>query len=468
MPRSDLPFGSEFSPQQIDLAVLLELAGRHGADWNGFEEAVRDRYFASHAASAPDSSTRAYNRGKLANNTKLSMRAYGLVGEEDTVLTEVGRRLFDLRHAPDVLHEAFARHILTHLRGMVFVQCILDMQSSGETINLNTLRRALGDLGITVPRGGKHMSTLRLWLQESGVFSAGYRVNSARLDAILEIGADEFDSLSMLPREQRDYLKTLANMGGAGPYPSNEVERLAATTYGTSFNEKSLPKQVLYPLRESGYITLDRGTKETGRGAKPFLVAGTEKFKASVLVPLIEQVEAMANPDIRPLLRKSLADIRREIDSSDRHIRGLALEALAFKLMRLIDLEYVATRLRGSATGGAEVDVIFESARLVFSRWQIQCKNTPRVTLDDVAKEVGLTHILKSNAIVMVTTGAVGGEARRYADTVMRDSNLCVIMVDGEDLTAIDARPSAIVDIFNREARHAMDLKRIEGLGRGA
>ena len=39
--------------------------------------------------------------------------------------------------------------------------------------------------------------------------------------------------------------------------------------------------------------------------------------------------------------------------------------------MRLIDLTYVATRLRGGVTGGAEVDLIFESARLVFSRWQI-------------------------------------------------------------------------------------------------
>lgn len=58
--------------------------------------------------------------------------------------------------------------------------------------------------------------------------------------------------------------------------------------------------------------------------------------------------------------------------------------------MRLIDLDYVTTRLGGSATGGGEVDVIFESTRLVFSRWQIQCKNTARVGLDNVAKEVGL------------------------------------------------------------------------------
>jgi site-specific DNA-methyltransferase (cytosine-N4-specific) len=137
----------------------------------------------------------------------------------------------------------------------------------------------------------------------------------------------------------------------------------------------------------------------------------------------------------------------------------LALEALAFKLMRLVDLSYVATRLRGAATGGAEVDLIFESSRLVYSRWQVQCKNTARVSLDDVAKEVGLTHLLKSNVIVVVSTGQIGGEARKYANKVMSDSNLCLIMVDRTE--AIQGRPAGIVDIFNREAKRAMEIKRI-------
>ena len=125
-------------------------------------------------------------------------------------------------------------------------------------------------------------------------------------------------------------------------------------------------------------------------------------------------------------------------------------------------MAYVATRLRGSATGGAEVDLVFESARLVFSRWQVQCKNTARLSLDDVAKEVGLTHFLKSNAIIMVSTGEIGGGARRYANKIMADSNLCVVMVNGSDLALIETRPTAIVDVFTREARHAMDLKRLD------
>src|SRR5690606_21745043 len=178
-----------------------------------------------------------------------------------------------------------------------------------------------------------------------------------------------------------------------------------------------------------------------------------------LITPLLEQIEKQTGADIRQLLRKSLPEILEELDSNDTYIRGLALEALAFKLMRLLDMDYVATRLRGTATGGAEVDLIFESSRLVYSRWQIQCKNTARVSLDDVAKEVGLTHFLKSNVIIMVSTGKIGLEARRYANKVMSDSNLCIVMVSRDDIEAVKEDPTYIVDVFNREARHAMRLK---------
>ena len=83
-----------------------------------------------------------------------------------------------------------------------------------------------------------------------------------------------------------------------------------------------------------------------------------------------------------------------------------AVERSSSSADNILGMDYIATRLRNiSATGGAEVDLIFHSSRLVYSRWQVQCKNTARVALDDVAKEVGLTHFLKSNVIVMVSTG---------------------------------------------------------------
>ena len=454
MARSDLPFGSEFSPSQIDLREVLEIVRASGGDSKAFEAAVHDRYFS-------ENKTSEYNRRKLANNTKLAMVAYGII-DRDARLTPFGERLFSLREESGALHAELARHILTNLHGTTLVQCVLDMQAGAETVDLEKLRAWLGERGIHFPRGGKHPSIMRLWLEKAGVFVTGWRVNEGRFREVFGASTEEIEALATLTGEQRAYLKTLANLPGPGPYASNEIEKLAAATYGIKFSEKNLPKTVLYPLAKAGYITLHRGTKSAGRGAKPFMVTGTEKLQAEIIAPLLRQLEQQIDSDIRPLLRRPLAEILADLKAQDRHVRGLALEALAFKLMRLIDLSYVATRLRGTATGGAEVDVIFESSRLVYSRWQVQCKNTDRVSLDDVAKEVGLTQFLKSNVVVVVSTGTIGPEARKYANKIMTDSNLCIAMLDGADVKLVEQRPSAIVDVLNREAKHAMKIKAIE------
>lgn len=454
MLRSDLPFGSEFSPSQIDFGEVLDFAKRFGGDWKAFENAIRVRHFDSH-------STSEYNRRKLANNCKLGMIAYQII-DRDAKLTPFGENLWQLRTKPNELYALLARHILLHLRGLAFVQTVQDIEARGESVDLNKLREWLSERGIHFPRGGKHPSIMRLWLEKAGLFAPGtWRVNEARLEELSGAASDDMEQLAGFTAEQKAYLKTLSNMGGPGTYSSNEVEKLAATIYGVKFNEKNLPKDVLYPLQAAGYITLTRGTKVAGRGAKPFQVTPTEKLIKGLVTPLLEALEQQTDIELRPLLRKSLREILSEIKSTNKHIRGLALEALAFYLMRLIDLTYVATRLRGEATGGAEVDLIFEGARLIFSRWQIQCKNATRVALDDVAKEVGLTHMLKSNVIVMVSTGEIGQEARKYATHVMKDSNLDIILIDRPDLEAIKENPSTIASVLTREAKRAMTIKKL-------
>jgi len=336
------------------------------------------------------------------------------------------------------------------------------MQISGESVTLIKLRSWLEERGIHFPSGGKHPSIMRLWLEKSGVFKSGWNVDEFRLEEIVGKSIEEIETIASFSPEQKAYLKSLSNIGGSGPFLSNEIQKLASATYGVTFDEKNLPKQVLYPLQDAGYIKLTRGTKYPGRGAKPFFIKSTNKLKSDLIDPIIRQLEKQFQSDLRPLLRKSLPEILDDINSKDKHKRGLALEALAFKLLRLLDMSYVATRLRGTATGGAEVDLIFQSARLVFSRWQVQCKNTSKVSLDDVAKEVGLTHFLKSNVIVMITTGTISTEARKYANKIMTDSNLSIVMIEGTDIQNIIKNPPFIVDVFYRESKQAMKLKKLD------
>jgi site-specific DNA-methyltransferase (cytosine-N4-specific) len=459
-PRSDLPFGSEFSPSQINLPELLKIASRHQGDARGLEAEILKEYFSEHAAGPSTEGDKTSNRKKLANNCKLGMTAYGLIDQTAT-FTEFGRRLFDLRDDEKSLYEELARYILLNLRGMTVVQCLQDMVAAGEEVTLDSLRMALDERGIHFPRGGKHPSIMRLWLAKAGVIvGARWQVNPIRVREILGIDPSDFPVLARFTPQQKYFLLALANTSITTDQPANEIARLAAATYGVRFPDKSLPKDVLNALIDAGYIEAKKTT--TGRGAKPFLVRPTAKVKTEILAPLLDQLRQQIDPKLLDLLTKPLAEILEEIESEDRHVSGLALEALAFKLMRTLAMDYVATRLRAAVTGGAEVDLVFHSTRLVYSRWQVQCKNTQRVALDDVAKEVGLTQFLKSNAIVVVTTGEIGAEARRYANRVMTDSNLAIVMIDRADLEAITASAVYAIDVFRREAEHAMSLKKLD------
>jgi hypothetical protein len=458
---SDLPFGSEFSPSQIELPVLLDLIDANEGDWHTLEKAILARYFTKHAQGR-EGEEATYNRQKLANNCKLGLIAYKIIDRAGN-FTAFGRTLHKIREEEAALYAELARHILLNLNGMALVQCIQDMTVAGEEVNLTTLREGLAARGVHFPAGGKHPSMMRLWLAKAGVFvGSRWQIDEIKLQQALGTAPDDFEVLARFTSEQRAFLRALVNTGIMTPQPANEIARLAQATYGVRFPEKSLPKLVLNALVDAGYITAEKTT--TGRGAKPFLVAPTGKLAAELVGPLLDQLKTQTDPKLLDLLKKPLAEILAEMKSSDRYVGGLALEALAFKLMRLLDMTYVATRLRASATGGAEVDLIFESARLVFSRWQVQCKNTSRVSLDDVAKEVGLTHFLKSTVIILVTTGEIGAEARRYANKIMRDSNLSIVMVDGADLDSINRNAPSIIDVFNREARTAMKLKVLETL----
>jgi site-specific DNA-methyltransferase (cytosine-N4-specific) len=209
-------------------------------------------------------------------------------------------------------------------------------------------------------------------------------------------------------------------------------------------------------------MTVNRHAGTGAHGSAPFQVTLTDKARTELIVPLFDALDRQIGIELRPLLQKSIAEILEDVKSQDQYVKGLALEALAIHLMRLIDLKYVATRLRGAATGGAEVDLIFECARLLFSRWQVHCKNSDTVSLDEVAKEVGLTFQLKSNVVMVVSTGDFSSDVRQYAQVVMQTSNIDIVLLDSHDLTRIAENPTSIGEILNREAKRAMSIKRLQ------
>ncbi len=160
-------------------------------------------------------------------------------------------------------------------------------------------------------------------------------------------------------------------------------------------------------------------------------------------------------------MRTPLTTIVEELGHSSKNVKGRALELLALYLMFSLDLEFVAWRKRSKETGGAEVDILVESARLIFSRWQVQCKNG-KATLEDVAKEVGLAYHLNSNVVLVLSTKRVTSDALEFADSIMRKSNLQVIVLHEPHLRRIVSSPGQLAETLTEHSRRTMQIKRLD------
>ncbi len=462
MKKSDIPFGAQFSPNQVDLPTLLEIIHNYAGDCDRITKTIRDTFFATHAQTAADPKT---ERLKLAGNTVLALQAYGLLGEDYETPTTLAGELLAIADKPGLLYERFAKHILINLRGIPFVETLEAMQTAGDKITLHTLRKRLEQRGVHVPRGAVHLSSMRLWLAQAHVFDPSikggprlYEVNHMRLKEILGVGLDVIDNLTQLGAEQRAFLRALTRIPEPDPLIANKVADLASALYAVEYNHKELPKSILFPLRDLGYIRVAKTT--TGRGAKPYEVSRTPRFHQEISEPILSAAAEKAGLVPKEVFELPLSQILTDLKSASKHVKGKALELLVIYLTRLIDLDFKGWRTRSADTGGAEVDVIVEGARLIFSRWQIQAKNTGTVRLGDIAREVGLAlTFIYSNVVMIVTTGDFTKDAYSYAQHVMKTCNLNVILLNGSELKQISQDPTNIVAVLNGKAKQAMKVK---------
>ena len=450
MPNT-LPFGTQFSPNQIELPQLLQLViENEGDDTAPLITAIVDTFFSANSAG---------QQRNMAGNCKNSLVSYGILESGGGVhITAFGHQLYEITDETEQC-EALVKHILKNLNGMILIDVLRGMHRNGERISKENVVEALNSRGFDLSRTSNNVPVMKLWLNEAGVLR-GWRIDEHKLSELTELSEGEYRLLRTLRPEQYYFLRALCNTASENYQRAADVRQLATATYGITFVESSFSQSVIHPLTERGLIEIRRATE--GHGARTPLVRLTELTKRDIILPLLQQLEGIIDREVIEYLQKPLDELRADIDSADTYLKGLALEAFAIRIMRIIGLDFIQTRLKGNETAGAEVDVLFDSSRLLYSRWQVQCKNTHRVSLDQVAKEVGLSHVLKTNAIVIMTTGVVTEKAREYATQIMKTMNLCIIMVEGSEIDAIIAEPTKILEIFNRESLNAKHIKVFE------
>lgn len=447
-------YGDQFDPEKFSLADILELCMTNSPDRYKLQGEIRSRYFEGHGQSP---SQQDENSTKMAMNCVLSLNAYGLIqlgeGGKSYTVTEIAQTLLSLTPDTAAIQRYFATHILTKLEGLLLARMIENIRARDEQVTLEYLGEEFNDLGIKIPPNSTYISTMREWLAQAGVFRAtGYEVNWDVIYDLLKVDADIVDELYTLSPEQKHFLLSLVSLDVQEFTLSNKIAKHTRSVYKVRLTTKNLVKDILEPLEQLGLIETQKTT--IGRGAKPHLVKLTEKARNEILQPLIQNlanVTELTSAD----LNRSFDSVVSDLNNSDKHIRGIALELLAVWIIRLLGLRFSRWRLRHwQATGGGEVDVLAASDKIIYNRWQIQCKNQQsRVGVDVIAKEVGLTFLTKADVVMVITTSKFASDAVNYANQVNDVSRYYVILLEGDDIQRIVQDKTRIVDILNLKAR---------------
>ena len=447
-------YGDQFDPQKFALADLLQLCVDNEPGRYQLQAEIRARYFEGHGR---DPAQRDENSTKMAMNCVLSLKAYGLIqfanNGQNYSVTDLAPELLALKDTPDAVHRRFAIHILTKLEGLLLARLIENIRARGEQVTLEYLGEELNDLGIKIPPNSTYISTMREWLAQSGVFrSVGYEVNWDVVYDLLKVDADTIDELYQLSPEQKHFLLSLLSLDVQEFTPSNKIAEHTRSVYKIRLTTKNLVKDVLEPLANLSLIETQKTT--AGRGAKPHLIRLTEKAKQEILQPFIQNLASiteLTSADLNRPFEAVVADLK----SEDKHVRGIALELFAVWIIRLLGLRFSRWRLRHwEATGGGEVDVLAASDKIIYNRWQIQCKNQRnKVGVDVIAKEVGLTFLTKADVVMVITTSKFASDAVNYANQINDVSRYYVILLEDEDVRRIAEDRTRVVEILNIKAR---------------
>jgi site-specific DNA-methyltransferase (cytosine-N4-specific) len=221
-------------------------------------------------------------------------------------------------------------------------------------------------------------------------------------------------------------------------------------------NVAQFKKAHLDPLEAAGFIRQEKTT--VGRGGRPMRFEATPLFHEQVVQRLIEQARQAGTEMPEEALQVPMSELLDRMRSPDRDIKGKALEHFALRLLLRLGLQEI--RWRHRAANAEEIDGMAISFSPVHSRWQVQCKNTAQLDVEDAAKEVGIAVRQRSTTVLLVTTGEFTPGATNYIDDIVRRSPYTMLRFNGTDVQAIARDPGAIWELLRREALRADELRK--------
>ena len=452
-----VPYTQQFSPKQTPLRKLLPILREQAraSKSNQLRTAIASAF---HKDSAdPD---------KLAGNTLIALKYYGIINRNDT-LTDFGKQLVACQGNEAEAHRLLAGRILFEFGGVALVETLKEMKAANLEINLKTLPSELRQRGFEVHENSSDLSGVLGWLREANVINRSYEVQSG-YETLVGASAATLDAMKGFSAEQVAFLRAMVALNVQDWTPYNDIVKHAEQLYSGQlrYQWKDIPRSILKPLETAKLIQFRKRAKQDkttpeGRGGTVGDVKPTGTFEKTIAAPLLDALyQAAGFKEIRAIRSRSLDDIVADIkQKTDANKSGKALELLAIRLCQMLDLEFLGWRETDiEIAGGGEVDAILHSSRLIYSRWQVQCK-VGRIHMEAAAKEVGMQTVTLSTVILIVGTGSITKSAVDFRKKIVSTSNLNIIFIDGHSLDKIIKDNSTLVDILQQQARDALSLK---------
>ncbi|MDC3294156.1 restriction endonuclease [Alphaproteobacteria bacterium] len=440
-----LPSTNDFSPGVVDLSFCLDAVRKSLTD-NDFKETLRLKYFSEHSQSIPTPSERKTSQLKLAGNVLIGLRNYKLVEFGNLELTEIGMQILGASDCD--AKKIFGKHLIDNLCGNEILHAMESLSKRQiSKRNKAELSRSLSQLGVKtkqgklIPENTTDHTKFANWLRWCGILNVNDQINEENHLNFVGKPSGLVSSLWYLTDEQFLFLKYVWQRHISSKQMVFLVKEVISDSQLTLGKFITKPDQIaaniLKPLEEHGFFKVVRSSQ--GRGGN----SGSIKINAATT--LLEEKDfnlKMSKSSVAKHADKSLAEIFIDLYCEDTGKKGVALEELAIHIGTTLGLTFLKFRERSAETGGAEVDVIFEHIGNAYTKWIVQCKNTPKsiVHVSTIAKEIGNALISHSNVVLFLTTGRFSKPARQFAEITMKKSNLQVMLLDHTDLKGFEKK----------------------------
>ncbi|UXT39760.1 restriction endonuclease [Agrobacterium tumefaciens] len=405
---------------------------------------------------------------RASTNIPATLNSLGLMTRTPLSLTEAGRIILKAASSTDAA-QRLVKHVVEKQNGMAIIDAVRSLNARGETLSKDSLKRELEISGIVgLSNATTDHTTLLNWMIEAGLLEREGRANPVPNDmtmkAVLGISASERSSFAELSLGQQIFLQVMrrvAETTGGGELPAKQIIDECLRDHRGHFDEDQIRAKVIRPLAEAGWIEL-HASANSGRGGKSGVIQATQKLLSIPIGAVLPDFEQVVPADLRAKINLPPAEVKKFLASNHPHERGLGLELLALKMVLDIGLEPRAFRLRSRDTAYAEVDLTAEGRSLLFSRWNFQCKCVGgKVSLGDVAKEVGLAIYSKAHVVAVVTTSDFSSEAIAYAKEIAEATHLQFLLVNGTVVrNYLDKGATALLDYVASNAARVMAQKR--------